>query len=127
MTSRQTWLAAALLLITIGLIITFVIPAWLWHPLGVCAGAPTQVRDCKGYNLWSGIAGSCVTGSGIWTGAITMWWHRTCHAPGCLRLARHPTADSTHVLCGRHHPDIPAGGRTLEQIHAAHHAAKEST
>ncbi len=119
MTRRQVGYGLALLLIALGLAIKYALPHWLWQPLGVCSG-----RAC-GYQLWSGVAGSCVTGSGIWTGALTLWWHHTCHVPGCLRPGRHPTADGLHWLCPVHHPDLPDGRRrSLEEIHAAHRAAK---
>lgn len=113
MTRRQAIIATVPLLIAAGLLITFVIPAWIFHPL-----------IGRGYQFWSGIAGSFLLGGGIWSGIAVTYWKHSCHAPGCLRIGRFHTADRTAVLCSKHHPDIPAGGRSLAEIHADHHAAK---
>lgn len=118
MTRAQILAAAASALIAAGLLVALVIPDWLWHPLGVCSG------NACGYQFWSGVAGSFLIGGGLWTGGLSMYWRHTCHAPGCLRIGKHPTADGMHHLCARHHPDLPDGRRSLEEIHAAHHAAR---
>lgn len=120
MTRSQVGFVIAALLVVIGLLILLVIPHWFWEPLGVCTG-----NSC-GYQLWSGIAGSCATSSGIWTGACLLYYRHQCHAPGCLRIGKHATADGAHQLCPKHHPDLPDRRPTLDEIHARHHAAKSA-
>lgn len=84
----------------------------IFHPL---SGA--------GYQFWSGIGSdlSELTLLGLFFGA---WRHLNCHAPGCLRLGKHPTADGQYKLCRKHHPDTPNKRPDLERILAAHAAAK---
>lgn len=84
----------------------------LWHPL---VG--------RGYQFWSGIAGSFVLGGGMWAAALTHYRRHVCQAPRCLRLGRHRTADGLHYLCGRHHPDLPDRRLSLAEIHVRHRLA----
>lgn len=121
MTRWQIGVFVTAALILAGLFVEFVVPSWMFYPLGVCTG-----KAC-GYQWWSGIAGSFLLGGGIWSGIGMAYWHHQCHAPACLRLGKHPTADGTHRLCARHHPDLPDDRKsTLSEIHERHHAAKNS-
>jgi hypothetical protein len=97
-------LAAALAIAMLAFIAVWVIPAYIYHPEGYCAGTRVQVQDCLGYNFWSGIAGSFVTsvltGSGLWT------------------------ADQMHKLCRVCHPDHPGHKLSLTEITELHRDAK---
>lgn len=88
------------------------LPSWFAHPIAtqVCYASyhtPAAVRDCKSYNLWSGI-GSDLSELTIIIGMITFafgWWHQhNCHIEHCPRLQWHPHPDHGHPVCKRHHP-----------------------
>jgi hypothetical protein len=54
-------------------------------------------------------------------GLIVLIRHHNCEIPGCPRIQlKRPTA-AGHLLCRKHHPDT--GPRSVEEAHAAHHAA----
>jgi hypothetical protein len=54
-------------------------------------------------------------------GLVILVRHHNCEIPGCPRIQlKRPTA-AGHLLCRRHHP--AAGPQTVEEAHAAHHAA----
>lgn len=76
-----------------------------------------------GYQFWSGIGSdfSEVTLLGIVLGTFR---HVNCQTPWCLRFGRHQTADGHHV-CRKHHPEMPNGRASLEEIHQRHYAAKQ--
>lgn len=72
--------------------------SWLAHVLGLdnASGMP--------YLAWSGFGGDF--GELAIVGALVAGVrHRNCHVHGCWRLARHPVAGTTFVVCRRHHPD----------------------
>jgi hypothetical protein len=85
---------------------------YLLHPL-----------HANGYQWWSG-AGSDLSELAMVGAAFGAWRHVNCAAPWCLRLGKHRTADGQHRLCRKHHPDLPDGRMSLEQIHARHAVAK---
>lgn len=70
------------------------------------------------YGFWSGF-GSDIQEAAILGLAWTGYMHLTCHVSTCKRPGFHHTAAGERT-CKKHHPD---GGRTVEQIHAAHHEA----
>lgn len=87
---------------------------WLLHFLGTddVSGHP--------YAWWSG-SGSVIL---PWimqalTVGLLFWFHHQCHVDGCHRYARRSTAAGERA-CRHHHP---SPRRTIEDIHAAHHAA----
>lgn len=56
---------------------------------------------------------------------VVIWRAHNCHGRWwCPFIARHPTADGQHKLCGLHHPDIQRRRLPLEEIHRRHHQAK---
>lgn len=107
---------------------------YLLHPLGYCTGTKIQVRDCLGYNSWSGILsdiGEVALVGAVATVILGLWHHHNCHVAGCWRLTWHANPETGHPECKVHHPD-PHGylkgtrhrrGRRL-RIHLAHQAAK---
>jgi hypothetical protein len=125
MTRRQILIAVALLLAVLVGLVLFVLPDWLWHPLGYCSGTRVQVRDCKGYNSWSG-SFSDLGEITLIGGLIAVYRKYNCGAPKCWRIGKHPTADGLHSLCARHHPDLPADGHSLslDEIWKRHRAAQ---
>lgn len=129
MTARQVCVAVALAIAAIVFLLVWVVPAFVYHPIGYCVGPPAQVRACRGYGFWSGIAGSfltsLLTGSGMWTGMFMWWWHSRCDTPRCLRKGKYKTADGHHKQCRVCHPDLPDHKPTRDEIHRMHHAAKE--
>jgi len=88
---------------------------WLLHVLGV-----DSVAD-RPYAFFSG-SGSVLLPwlmNALTFGAI-FYWHHQCTVHGCHRYGR-PTAAFGDRACRRHHP---APRRTVEDVHAAHRAAK---
>lgn len=102
MTGRQIIAAVAVGLTVVGLLVLFVLPAWFFEPLGVCTG-----RAC-GYQFWSGIAGSFLIGGGLWSGALGMYWHHSCHVGTCIWPGRHPVEGTPYRTCKKHHPTVPS-------------------
>jgi hypothetical protein len=125
MTRKQLLLAGLVTLVVLVVLFVVVLPVWLWHPLGVCSGTSIQVRDCKGYNFWSGSFAD--VGEITLIGAVFAVYRRhNCGAPRCWRIGKHKTADGLHCLCARHHPDLPNDGSSLslEEIWKRHHDAQ---
>jgi len=101
--------------------------AWWWHALQVWLAVHTGSLNSQGtppnYNFYSGF-GSIIMPpllNGLVL-ALVFWWHHQCHVSGCLLYARRTTAAGERA-CWRHHPERK---RTVRDIHAAHHAAKEA-
>ena len=118
------WFGVLFLLgLIVWLLVALVLPSWLWHPLGGCTGTKVQVRDCLGYNSWSGIfsdvAEYCIVTS-LLTALYHTWRHLNCAEPSCPKIGKYKTADGLHRYCGPHHPDKPHPQTTTE-IHARHH------
>lgn len=79
----------------------------------------TRINGGAWLNWWGGL-GSSLSEFGIF---LVIWKKFECHAPGCHRIGLHRTADGAYVLCRKHHPDVK-NDLKLEDIHAAHFAAK---
>lgn len=130
--------AIGLVLLLAGLVLTGLLnaPSWLWHPLGYCSGTPIQIRDCKGYNSWSGsfsdISEITLIGiviSGI-VGAFRVKKHFECHEQTCRHLGVHKVDGTPHRTCWHHHPVLsqhPRGKVPLVHIHQAHAARRPSS
>lgn len=72
------------------------LPGWFWHPLGNCTPEP----NCKGYQLWSGVA-SDIGEVTLATGLLVVLKHMNCGNKGCWRMGyRHP--EHGHHMCGKH-------------------------
>jgi len=101
------WLVALLLVIIAHLLL----PDWFWHPLAtaVCRESyktADSIRGCKGYNFWSGIAGSFIVSLPGWAVAGILFFRRhECHVQHCYKPAWHPHPEHGHPVCKRHHPD----------------------
>ncbi len=78
-----------------------------------------------GYQFWSGI-GSDLGEVAIIGGLITIVRHLNCHARGCWRLGGHQVVGTPFRTCRKHHPHVPEGGATAEQIAAAGHRASQA-
>jgi hypothetical protein len=91
---------------------------WLYWFFGIGGSGPH-------YGFWSG-TGSDIGEVTILGAVLVGVHHLNCHAKGCWRLSRHQVEGTPYKVCRKHHPSIPSGGPTLDQIHAAHaaHVAK---
>jgi len=104
-------------------LISDLLPGWFWHPLGTatCRESYTHaeaIRGCKGYNFWSGIAGSFIVSLPGWVVAAILFFRRhECHVQRCHHPAWHPHPDHGHPVCKRHHPDH----RRRRPAHRGHH------
>ena len=100
--------------IAIALWLAFLSPAWLWHPLAtqVCVATyhtAAQIRDCKSYNLHSGIEGNIAELAVLATlvgGVIGYWSHHNCHHEGCPRRG-HPHPVFGWPACKAHWNEKP--------------------
>ena len=126
------WQIAALVAFVVALIASFflfVAPDWLYHPLGYCAGTPVEIRDCKGYNSWSGSFSDVTELTDLAAVLITVfsvWMHTRCDSPGCLRKGKYKTANGHHRQCRVCHPDLPDHKLSKTEIHELHHAFKRN-
>lgn len=93
---------------------------YLAHPLGYCTGTRAVVKECRGYNFWSGLGsdlGEVSVLAGLLSVGVAVYRHTRCHHDGCRKFGRFPHG---HLrLCHTHHPLTPNDGR----ITAAHIAA----
>ena len=90
---------------------------WLLHWLAVHTGTVNEPGPY--YGFWSGF-GSDLGEIAIVGGLFTVVRRHNCEVHKCWRIGRH-TTDAGHRVCRKHHPDDHL---TVEQVHAAHHAAK---
>ena len=91
--------------------------AFLRHWIAVHSGTTNESGIY--YAFWSGfgadlgeatlISAVCI---GVYTGARKV----NCHTKGCWRIGHHPLDHTPYILCRHHHPDVPSGGATHEQI-----------
>jgi hypothetical protein len=92
-----------------------ILPSWLWHPLGQCAGAHAEYIRCRSYNFWSGI-GSDLGELTLITGLLLALWrthkHLECHveAPKNCHRWGHLVPGTGHRACRAHHPHATEGG-----------------
>ncbi len=112
-------------------------PAWVWHPLGMCTGNAVTVRDCKGYNSWSGLFsdfGEITLLVGLISGSVAarrfLHLHFECHEEMCHRLGFHPVHGTPFRTCWAHHPELPGDQSQkhsvkLKHIHQAHARARD--
>lgn len=127
MTRGQVIGAVAFVVLLVAAFFLFVAPDWLYYPLGYCSGTAVQVRDCKGYNSWSG-SFSDVTEltdlAAVAVAVFSLWLHSRCDTPGCLKHGKYRTADGHHRQCRKCFPDVPNRKLTQAEIHERHQAAK---
>ena len=76
------------------------------------------------YGFWSGF-GSDLGEFAIIGGLIQIVRHQNCHAKGCLRIGRHPVANTPFKTCVKHHPTV-VKGTTAGQILLAHRQANDA-
>ena len=108
-------------------LIADILPHWLWHPLGVCAGSAKQVLQCRSYAFWSGIGsdfGELTLVISAITGLVLLLrfykTHLTCHVTTCNRPALHPVIGTPYRTCAPHHPTVPDDVITPDHIAQAH-------
>lgn len=75
------------------------------------------------YLWWSGV-GSDISELAIIGAILAAFRHKNCHVRGCWRMGAHAIDGTPYVVCRRHHPDVPEGGATLEEIVRAHAKAR---
>lgn len=71
------------------------------------------------YGFWSGFGsdlGELTLVAAVGTGVYTGVKKANCHAKGCWRVGHYPLEGTPYHLCAKHHPDVPQGGATHEQI-----------
>jgi hypothetical protein len=83
----------------------------------------TQTLSGPYYNFWSGFGsdiGEATLVATVFVGVYTGLRKVNCHTKGCWRIGHHPLEGTPYHLCRHHHPDVPSGGVTHEQILAAY-------
>lgn len=81
---------------------------------------PLDPLHGDGYQVFSGPLGA----TAVFTGMYVFVRARNCHVKRCARIGRHPVEGTTYTVCRRHHPDDKP---TVEDVHAAHEAAKTTS
>ena len=96
---------------------------WIQHAIG------TDNLSGPLYGFWSGF-GSDLGEVAIFGGVVQLYRKHNCHAKGCFRIGRHQVEGTPYIVCAKHHPGIPDGGATYEQIKEHHRratAARDAT
>lgn len=99
--NRYYLLVAVALAAAAALFIVFVTPDWAWHPLGYCSGTASQVKNCKGYNFYSGI-GANLQEVTLFVAIAIFWLKHNCYEHGCPWVGR-VKGDDGHLRCKGHH------------------------
>jgi hypothetical protein len=108
-----------------------VLPVWLWHPLGQCAGTHAEMIRCKSYNFWSGTAsdaGEITLVTGLLAAAIGWYVRRECHVESpknCRRIGHH-VPGTAHFACREHHPHAEVKGSVTAADILRHHEDSEA-
>lgn len=110
--------ALLLLAVVVGIaVLLFFEWSGLQHWLAVHTGTVNESGIY--YGFWSGFGADLgevtlitTVGIGVYTGVRKA----NCHTKGCWRIAHHPLDGTPYHLCARHHPDVPEGGASHEQI-----------
>jgi len=120
-----TWVIAVIaFIVVVALIIAFLGAVRHWFALhtGTLHGGPDLY-----YNFWSGFGSDLgevtlitTVGIGVYTGVRKV----NCHTKGCWRIGHHALDGTPYILCRHHHPSVPNGGASHEQILAAHRKHK---
>ncbi|WP_040829587.1 hypothetical protein [Nocardia jiangxiensis] len=71
---------------------------WLTHIIGL------DNPSGYWYLFWSGL-GSDITEFAVIGALLGVLRKYNCHIHGCWRIGRHPVADTTYIVCRKHHPD----------------------
>jgi len=115
---RMWWLLALVIVLTVA---AFVIADFspLQHWLSFHTGTTTVKPNPVFYNFWSGFGSDLGEATLITTVALGVYTgvrKANCHTKGCWRIGHHPLEGTPYHLCAHHHPDVPSGGATHEQI-----------
>ena len=134
---RLAKLSAVLIVVGLLALLVASLPSWMWHPLGLCVGTARTVRDCKGYNSWSGIfsdIGEITLIAGLITTSVAVHRfihnHFECHEETCHKIGVHRVHDkdgkpTPFLTCWIHHPILSKhekGSIPLEHLHEVHHS-----
>lgn len=115
----------ALAVVALSLVIAFigVIRHWVALHTGIIHGGPDVF-----YNFWSGFGsdlGEVTLISAVAVGVYTGVRKVNCHTKGCWRIGHHPLDGTPFILCRHHHPHVPNGGASHEQILEQHRRYRE--
>ena len=89
---------------------------WFLHTFGLDDGSGAW------YLFWSGIVGDVAL-----LGTLFVLMRRlNCHAAGCWRLGIHRVVGTPFVTCRKHHPVVPTGRVSADQIAQVHQGAVDS-
>jgi hypothetical protein len=75
------------------------------------------------YGFWSG-AGSDLTELAIIGGLISLARRHNCHVKGCWRIGRHKVEGTEFITCAKHHPTVPDGGPSSDEVRRAYESAR---
>jgi hypothetical protein len=112
---------ALVALVVLGVLVVLVaaeftpIEHWLSFHTGTTTVNPNPVY----YNFWSGFGADLTEVTLLTTVAIGVYTgvrKANCHTKGCWRIGHHPLEGTPYHLCAHHHPDVPEGGASHEQI-----------
>jgi hypothetical protein len=111
-------MALVLSFVLIGVVVLLILE-WtgLQHWLAVHTGTVNESGIY--YGFWSGFGADLgevtlitTVGLGVYTGVRKA----NCHTKGCWRIGHHQLDGTPYHLCAHHHPDVPEGGASHEEI-----------
>ena len=89
---------------------------WFLHTFGIDNGSGAW------YLFWSGIVGDLA----LFGTLFVLLRRLNCHAAGCWRIGIHHVVGTPFVTCRRHHPVVPTGRISADQIAQVHQGAVDS-
>jgi hypothetical protein len=116
-----------LVLVVGGIVLLIVYFDTLQHWLSVHTGTATGTGVY--YAFWSGFGsdiGEATLVATVLAATYTGARKVNCHTKGCWRIGGHQLEGTPYHLCSHHHPDVPIGGATQEQILEHHRRAMAS-
>jgi hypothetical protein len=117
------------LVLVAGLVLLIVFFSFLRHWTAIHTGTIYSSTNPIYYNFWSGFGsdlGEATLISAVSIGVYTGVRKANCHTKRCWRIGHHPLEGTPYHLCRYHHPDVPIGGASHEQILLQHRKYKEA-
>jgi hypothetical protein len=119
MSVGRIWALVALVVVVAIAVLVAVDFTPIEHWLSFHTGTTTVNPNPVYYNFWSGFGADITEITLLTTVAVGVYTgvrKANCHTKGCWRIGHHTLEGTPYHLCAHHHPDIPSGGATHEQI-----------
>jgi hypothetical protein len=77
------------------------------------------------YNFWSGFGMFLERLIELTVIGAMIYYHHNCHVKNCPRWGRYEVEGTHYKVCKPHHPDMPEGDVTYEDVAEAHRKANK--